>query len=221
MALLAGNLDIRKSEDRTTAIECLRSAGIVLDQSALGYALEHLTDDWFELNGFDLCSLRIGSKASEAISLVEWAHVIQALYEFRKMPNIMRQVQRLRVKSHEKRDTALVILVARRYHRRGFTITFEPFGQCSTDLLITNGPNRLYVEVKRENLQEHRRMNRIRELGPRISAKTTERLQDWLSERGLRIEVKLLGLFSGSSPKSVTSVRQATGAAHSSDRWRR
>jgi IS1 family transposase len=39
--------------------------------------------------------------------------------------------------------------------------------------------------------------------------------------QSLRVTPAMEAGISGSSPKSVTSVRQATGAAHSSDRWRR
>ena len=83
--------------------------------------------------------------------------MIQSAYDFRNHKSVDIQIRRLRIASHEKLDTILVLLVAWRYHQRGFNVVFEPFGEGSTDLLISRDLYRLYAEIKRENPQEHRR----------------------------------------------------------------
>jgi hypothetical protein len=88
--------------------------------------------------------------------------------------------------------------VAQRYHQRGFDIIFEPFGDGSTDLLISRDLLHLYVEIKRENPQVHRRVNRRGEIGTTISGKVAETLKDWLQDSELRMEIKLSKLFADS-----------------------
>jgi len=72
MANVSHNLDLTKPEDQKELFEHLAALSLHLDPAALQYALSVLTEDWFQLAaGFDVCSLKIGSKHSEAISLAD------------------------------------------------------------------------------------------------------------------------------------------------------
>lgn len=195
MAILARNLNLSTVEDQRTLLEQLTAAGVALDPAVLQHALTVLSEDWLQLAG-DMCSLKVGTKHSETVSLTTWLNIIYALYDFRHHKDFATQVHRLRIPSHEKLDTALVVLIARRYHLRGFAIMFEPFGSGSTDLLLSRDAYRLYAEVKRENLVEHRRLLRMQELGGLINAALNTALRDWLREHHLRIEIRISKLFS-------------------------
>jgi hypothetical protein len=204
MSILSRNLDLRKPEDQAELLERLSVASIHLDQAALHYALSVLSEDWFELAaGLDICSLKSGSKHSEAISLAVWVSVIQSLHEFRNHKNIDTQIQRLRIPSHEKLDTLLVLQVARRYRHRGCAVDFEPFGEGSTDLLISRDLYRLYAEIKRENPGEHRRLRRVQEISGIINGRVDAVLRAWLKERQFRVEVKISKLFSNPHAEKV------------------
>ena len=198
MAILSRNLDLRLAEDRKDLFERLPAARIGLDPAALQYALTVLSDDWFELAaaGLELCSLRTSTKGSEAITLLVWASVIQSVYEFRGYARFEKVARRLKTSSHEKLDTVLVLQVARRYHQRGFGVSFEPFGEATTDLLVERHQDRLYLEIKRENPNVHRRFLRMQEVTGIINGKLDEALRDWLRGKGLRLEIKLSSLFS-------------------------
>jgi len=203
MSLLSRNLNIRNIPDRTELFRTLTSAGFEVPDVVLDYAIEQLTDDWLELKTLDLVSLQIGRASNHAIDLFTWAKVLQLLYEVRDHEYIEEQFRRLRLRSHEKLDTILVILVAGRYHERGFEIAFEPNISASTDLIVCRNPNRLYLEIKRENLQEHKRHQRMLHLGSSISDRAARGLKDWLTEKRLRIEIKLSRLFSDSHVDNV------------------
>lgn len=143
----------------------------------------------------DICPLQIGGGSVHAIQLPIWAQILQILYDLRNVKNIQEQIRRLRLRSHEKIDTILVFLVAGRYHRRDFGITFEPNGRASSDLLVRHDSYRIYIEVKRENRQEHNRQRRMQSLGGEISDRVATHLKQWLKQNELRIEIKLSKLF--------------------------
>jgi hypothetical protein len=204
MANFSHNLDLTKHEDQKELFEHLAAVGVQLDAAALQYALSVLTEDWFQLTGsFEVCSLKVGSKHSEAIGLATWSHVIQSVYDFRNHKSFDTQIHRLRIASHEKLDTVLVLLVARRYHQRGFAVVLEPFGESSTDLLISRDAHRLYTEIKRENPREHRRLLRMQEIGSLINGGVDAALSDWLRKRQMRLEVRISKLFSNPHAKTV------------------
>jgi len=137
--------------------------------------------------------------------------VIQGVHDFRHHKNFDTQIHRLRIPSHEKLDTALVLLVARRYLQRGFSVVFEPFGEGSTDLLISCQTYRLYIEIKRENPREHRRLLRMQEIGNLVNGGVDVALRDWLQQHELRLEVRISKLFS--NPHAQTFVEEICASA--------
>jgi hypothetical protein len=197
MFILQRNLDVRNPEDRLELFRVLAPAGIKMEEAAISFALDHLSDDWFELKSLDLCPLVVTKTGSiHALQVSEWARLLQFLYEFRNHANIGEQIRRLCLRSHEKLDTILVVLVAGRYHRRNFDVTFEPKGIASTDLLLCRNPYRFYVEIKRENPTKHQRQQRMLKVSGSVSDGADRILRPWLKEHGLRIEVKFSRLFS-------------------------
>src|SRR5438876_7265171 len=113
MPLLTRNFDVRSSEDRQELLRILASTGTYIEESAIEFAIAQLTDDWFGLKTLDICPLVITKSGSfGAIHIFEWATLLRYLYEFRNHKRIEDQIRRLRLSSHEKIDTILVILVA-------------------------------------------------------------------------------------------------------------
>jgi hypothetical protein len=196
MPILHHNYDLRKRNDREELLPLLASAGIKIDEAAIQFSLDHLTEDWFQIPALDSCPLRITKSGSmHAIHVHQWARLLQYLYEFRNHTNIEEQVRRLCLRSHEKLDTILVVLVAGRYHRRKFEVIFEPNGKASTDLLLSRERYRLYAEIKRENPSEHRRQQRIQSVSGSVCGRADRLLRQWLKEKQLRVEIKLSKLF--------------------------
>jgi hypothetical protein len=196
------NLDLRNPNDRVELENILPSAGIKIDRPAMDYLLAELSEDWLKLNAFDSCSLTTG-KGHSGIGLAQWGKLIQCLYEFREHAGIQEQLRRLCLSSHEKLDTALVISVACRYRQLGYEVRFEPNGHGSSDLFIARQPDRLYLEIKRENPQEHQRQQRIQSVAALICSGVREELKDWLSQNDARIEVMFSKLFSDDHSRRV------------------
>ena len=196
MLTLKRNLDVRNSTDRAELTGELRTAGMDIDDAALDFASSRLTAEWFSIVTLGSCILKIGPKFSSGLQLSEWVQVIQSLYEFRDRPNLDEQVRRLCLPTHERLDTALVLRVSLRLSRRGFTITFEPNGHGSSDLLLERTPYRLYAEVKRENLHVHRRFERAHDLLSKISEGVSDGMADFLRKQPGKLEINFSRLFS-------------------------
>ncbi len=204
MPLLKRNLDIRQNDDRNELLSVLALAGIDISEAAIDFALASLTDDWFILNTLDTCTLlTTKSESRHGIHISEWARTLQCLYEFRNYENIQEQIRRLCIAAHEKLDTILVFSIARRYRRRNFEVTFDPNGHASVDLLVCRHPYRFYIEVKRENLYEHRRQKRMLSVGGTISDRVGADLKNWLVENDARVEIRLSKLFSDAHIEKV------------------
>lgn len=195
-------LDLANPDHRDSLLARLHEMGVQSDPAALSYSLSILSDDWRRLpEGLEICSLKVGTKRSEGIGLPVWLAVMQSVYDFRSHPRFDQLVHRLRLPSHEKLDTVLVLQVARRYHARGFEITFEPFDHATTDLLVQRELCRLYIEIKRENPTEHRRFVRVHEIGNIITGTLDQVLRPWFRERHVRLEVSIPKLFSDAYAK--------------------
>lgn len=208
MGFLKRNLDLVNEIDRSELIDALQPAKINLEACHIDFALKHLSEDWFKLSSMDYCMLPTG-KNNYGIELVRWARTLEALYEFRNHTGITEQMRRLCIRSHEPLDTILVLRVAMRYKRRGFEVAFEPNGKGCSDLLVVRNSDRLFIEVKRENTSEHKRLNRLHTLGPRISREAENRVRDRLAAKDIRIEVKFTSLFSdGQIPKIIDEIER-------------
>jgi hypothetical protein len=206
MGYLKRNLELANEIDRRELLDVLQPANIKLEASHIDFALNHLSADWFKLDTLDSCSLQTG-KSNYAIDLVRWARTLQALYEFRNHSGIKEQIRRLCIRSHERIDTILMLRVAMRYKQRRFDVAFEPNGQGCSDLLVARNSDRFFIEVKRENTGEHKRLNRLHTVGPRISREAENRLRDRLAANDNRIEVKFSSLFSdGQIPKILNEI---------------
>jgi hypothetical protein len=206
MGFLKRNLDLANEKDRCELLDAVQPAKINLEASHIDFALNHLSGDWFKLSGMDYCMLPTG-KNNCGIDLVRWARTLQALYEFRNHSGVSEQMRRLCIRSHEPLDTILVLRVAMRYKRRGFEVAFEPNGKGCSDLLVVRDSDRFFIEVKRENTSEHKRLNRLHTVGPRISREAENRVRDRLAANDIRIEVKFTSLFSdGQIPKIIDEI---------------
>ncbi len=206
-----GELNLDDPGQREILLSRLREIGLPCDPAALSYSLPLLSEDWRRIpEALVVCSLKVGSKRSEGIDLPVWLSVMQSVYDFWGHARFDRVVQRLRLPSHEKLDTVLVLQVARRFHMRGCTVTFEPFDQATTDLLMQRDRCRLYIEIKRENPGEHHRVVRVNEVGGIIIGALEQTLRPMLVDRQIRLEVSIPNLFSNDYAKRfATEIRLA------------
>lgn len=193
---LKRNLDVRKQLDREELLQILAACGVPLERAALEYSLAHLSDDWLALSTMGV-SLRIDQRGGHyGLQLDTWVRIVDCIYAFRNHENIAVQIRRLSISSHEKADTILVLLVARRFHNRGFRVIFEPNGKGASDLMVASNSDRVYVEVKRENPQSHLRFQRMQQLGRKTIGSLQARLKKWLVANGMRLEIRFPTLFS-------------------------
>jgi hypothetical protein len=193
---LKRNLDLRKQVDQEELLGILSACGTPLDRPVIEYALAHLSDDWFNLTTLG-AALQINRRgALYGLPLDTWLKIMDSTYAFRNYAKIDVQIHRLSIPSHEKLDTILVLLVARRFHNRGLRVTFEPNGKGGSDLMVARDADRAYVEVKRENPQEHHRLQRTQQLGTKIIGTLLSRLKEWLVANGMRLEIRFPTLFS-------------------------
>jgi hypothetical protein len=189
-------LDMNRQEHVQELLGLLANRNIEVDPAAVAHACKVLTDDWLTLSrAFLLCSLTIGSKRITNVSLFHWVEIVQSLFELRSVRGIEEQSRRLRLPSHERLDTALVIIIAGRYQQRGFNVSFEPNGSGCSDLLL-EGKSRIYVEVKRENVQEHQSPAHRQACAFRISEVLSRSLVPWLDQSERRLEVMFSTGFS-------------------------
>jgi len=142
-------------------------------------------------------------KGEVGLSLTQWAELVESLYRLRDNPGINEQVRRLCFASHERLDTALVVVVAGRYKTRAWEVAFEANGSGCSDLRVSNEDRQFYVEVKRENIQDHDRYNTFSANASAVVEGLFSVLGEWLDRNNLRVEVKL---SRGFSPSLVTKI---------------
>ncbi len=208
MAISGRKLDVRVAADRAEIMEVFARHGIDVRPDVFDFAASHFSEDWLVLWAAHSFSIRT-SKAggTSTVQPSEWAELVQAAFRMQNAPGIAEQIRRLGIQSHESLDTSLAFRVAGRYVSRGFKASFEPNGKGCTDLLIENSGFRLYLEVKRENEQDHLRRERIRTVSTEVLGQLGPGVTDWLEERDLRLEIKLSKLFSvGTIPAIVREI---------------
>jgi hypothetical protein len=149
-------------------------------------------------------NIRIGRTGKFGIGVAVWAELVQSIYDMKSAPGIDEQIRRLRAPSHEALDTCLVLQVAGRYAREGFSVRFEPNGKGCSDLLVQKDTHRYYVEVKRENEQDHKRFMSIQRCSDDILGKLQPQMRTWLENKNLRLEVKFSRSFSSGSVVAIT-----------------
>lgn len=181
---------------------------VALNREAIEHACLALSDEWLTLvdAGWPncICALSMSpGQGSTALALSQWMEIVDSLYLLRNTDGIAEQVRRLLIFSHERLDTALVIVIAGRYKARGWEVAFEPNGRGCSDLRVTAQDQRFYIEVKRENLQDHDRYKTFSANAGALVGCVQAALGEWLDSNDLRVEVKFSRGFSESVVKKV------------------
>ncbi len=204
-------LDLRVDAGRSAMLDVLAKYRVRLAPEALEFASSKLSEYWLVLWPLDIFSVPTSQKGKTGIGVTVWAELVQGIYDMRAAPGIDEQIRRLCVPSHEALDTCLVLQVAGRYARQGVSVSFEPNGRGCSDLLIESDNYRFYIEVKRENEQEHNRFMSIQQRSDEILGELEPQMQPWLKERNLRLEVKFSRSFSSGSVVAIKNeiVRQS------------
>jgi hypothetical protein len=197
-------LYLHEQTDTEVLLKIAGENGIALTPEAVRCACQKLSGEWLTLvpaGGPNcICSLSMSyeKKGSVGLSLPQWAEIVESLYRLRDNPRINEQVRRLCVASHERLDTALVIVIAGRYKARAWEVAFEANGSGCSDLRVSNEDRQFYVEVKRENIQDHDRYNTFSANAHAVVDRLLSVLGKWLDSNNLRVEVKLSRGFSSS-----------------------
>jgi len=191
-------------------LDVLAEHRVRLNPEVLRFASSRLSEDWLVLWPLDIFSIRTSRRGKSGIGVAVWAELVQGIYAMRAAPGIDEQIRRLSVPSHEALDTCLALQIAGRYAREGVSVRFEPNGRGCSDLLIESDNYRFYVEVKRENEQEHNRFMSIQRCSDEILGALEPQMRAWLEERDLRLEVKFSRSFSSGSVVAIKNeiVRQ-------------
>src|SRR5713101_3179414 len=179
---------------------------VSLSRAAVEHGTKTLTDDWLTLSHAGgpncFCDLSVGQVGGMGYSLPQWAELITSLYELRSTKDIEEQIRRLCITSHERLDTAFVVIVAARYHSKGWAVAFEPNGKGCSDLRVSRDDQSFYIEMKRENVQKHDRLHNIRSTSDALLIALYSALASWLEENDCRIQVRFLrGLSASLVPK--------------------
>jgi hypothetical protein len=185
---------------------------LAMTRDAVEYASEILSDDWLSLFAMSkncICNLSIGKNGSVGYSLPQWAEVVESLYALRGADGITEQARRLRVPAHERLDTAFAVTVAGRYKSQGWSVAFEPNGKGCSDLRLAQENRTFYVEVKRENIQDHVRSSNFQANASAILTGLPPALTEWLEKNDCRIQVKFPR---GLSQSLVTRICNELGA---------
>src|SRR5712664_2292826 len=207
-----GQLFLRNKADVDALLNIVGDHGLAMTREAVEYASDTLSDDWlspFAMHRNCICTLSIGKSGSVGYSLPQWAEVVESLYALRAADGITEQARRLRVLGHERLDTAFAVTVAGRYKSLGWSVAFEPNGKGCSDLLLAQENKNFYVEVKRENIQDHVRSNNFRANASAILNGLPPALTDWLEKNDCRIQVKFPR---GLSDSLVTGICNELGA---------
>lgn len=197
-------LNLRLEVDRSAIVEVLTEQGINLKSDVVQFASSSLSDDWLIAWASSQFNVRTTKSGTSAIGLAVWAELVKSIFEMRAVPRIHEQIRRLCTPSHEALDTCLVLQVAGGYARQGFSISFEPNGHGCNDLLIDNGSFRSYIEVKRENEQDHQRHLSVLRLSGEILGRLEPRIRTWLEDSDLRLEVKFSTLITSGTVIAIT-----------------
>jgi len=207
-------LYLHEQADTETLLKIALENGIALTRAAVKCACEKLSSEWLTLvpaGGPNcICSLSMSSekKGSVGLSLPQWAEIVESLYRLRDNQGISEQVRRLSLLSHERLDTALVIVIAGRYKARAWKVAFEANGRGCSDLRVSNEDRQFYVEVKRENLQDHDRYKTFSANASALLNGLSSVLGEWLDRNDLRVELKL---SRGFSPSLVAKICDELG----------
>jgi hypothetical protein len=204
MARLDRKLDLRTEADRYAMVDVLSELGIHLDSDVLRFASSKLPEDWLVAWPLNIFSIRTGRTGTFGIGVAMWAELVQSIYDMRAFPGIDEQIRRLSTLSHEALDTCLVLQVAGRYARQGLPVRFEPNGRGCSDLLIRKDGHRFYIEVKRENEQDHKRFMSIQRCSSEVLGQLDPQMRAWLEDRNLRLEVRFTRSFSSGSVVAIT-----------------
>ena len=199
MASSEGKLDLRLADDRAEILALLTQQGIALQPTALDFAASQLSEDWlvaWVMWASAIFNIRT-EKYKFGVWLATWAEIVSTIFDIKNVAGIGEQIRRLCLPAHEALDTSLAIRVAGRYVRRGFTVSFEPNGEGCSDLLVKSSSFRSYVEIKRQNKEEHKRLSSAQGLSDEVLG-CLEPLYHWLQGNELRLEVKFSMLFSSS-----------------------
>jgi hypothetical protein len=193
-------LSLKIQADIDALLTIADESGVRLSRAAVEHSLATLTEDWITLSHAGgpncFCDLSFGKTGGAGYSLPQWADLINSLYELRDCKDIKEQVRRLCITSHERLDTALVVIVAARYHAKGWAVTFEPNGKGCSDLRVSHNDQSFYIEVKRENAQKHDRLRNIRTTSDALLTALYSALASWLERNDCRIQVKFVQGFS-------------------------
>jgi hypothetical protein len=188
-----GRLFLREQGGINELLKIVAANDLAIDPQAIEYASHSLSDDWLTLSDAGgpncFCDLSIGKKGGLGYSLPQWIDVVTSLYQLREVRDIDEQARRLCLTTHERLDTALALIVAARYRRRGWAVMFEPNGEGCSDLRVAQGDRHFYIEVKRENTQDHVRLRNIHNNSYALSRDVYSALKDWLKKNDCRIEV--------------------------------
>jgi hypothetical protein len=203
-------LDLRVDADRSSMLDVLAEHRIHLESDVLLFASSKLSEDWLVAWASSMFNIRTSRTGTFGIGIAVWIELVQSIYDMKVVPGIDEQIRRLCIPSHEALDTCLVLQIAGRYARGGLPVRFEPNGRGCSDLLIQKDNHRFYVEVKRENEQDHKRFMSIQRRSDEILGQLEPQLRTWLEDRNLRFEVKFSRSFSSSSVVAITQeiVRQ-------------
>lgn len=181
----------------------LAEHGIYLEPDAIQFVSSKLSEDWLVAWPSGLLNIRTSRTEKYGVELVDWAELIEGVYRMREIPGISEQIRRLCVVSHEALDTLLVLQVAARYAREGFSVEFEPNGRGCSDLLVQKESVRLYAEVKRENEQDHKHFLSIQACSNELLGKLDGQMRTWLEEKSLRLELKCSRPFSMERARAI------------------
>ncbi len=195
-------LSLKIQADIDALLTIANESGVKLSRAAVEHSITTLTEDWLTLSHAGgpncFCDLSFGKTGGAGYSLPQWADLITSLYALRNSKDIKEQVRRLCITSHERLDTALVVIVAARYHAKGWAVTFEPNGKGCSDLRVSHDDQSLYIEVKRENAQKHDRLRNIRSMSDALLTALYSALAGWLEENDCRVQVRFVRGFSSS-----------------------
>jgi len=210
MALSGRKLDLRVDADRSAMLDVLAEHRIHLESDVLRFASSKLSEDWLVAWAFNMFNVRTSRTGTFGIGVAVWAELVQSIYDMKAVPGTDEQIRRLCIPSHEALDTCLVLQIAGRYAREGLSVRFEPNGRGCSDLLIQKDRYAFYVEVKRENEQDHKRFMSVQRCSDEILRRLEPPMRTWLEDRNLRLEVKFSRLFSSGNVVAITNeiVRQ-------------
>jgi hypothetical protein len=204
-------LYLHEQADTEMLLKIAGENGVALTREAIKFACEKLSSEWLTLvpagGPICICSLSMSheKKGSVGLSLPQWAEIVESLYWLRDNHGINEQVRRLSVSSHERLDTALVVVIAGRYKARAWEVAFEANGRGCSDLKVSDEDRQFYVEVKRENIQDHNRHKTFSANAHAVVEGLFSALGEWLDRNNLRVEVKLSRGFSSSFVAKICS----------------